>query len=75
MIIVAHSQPVAPGESQWHLFNDFLVHSVKTEDALTFYPTWKLPSVIAYQSNRFVNQVDYLWKDHLNTTLLYIDQK
>ncbi|CZR51913.1 related to PAN2-component of Pab1p-stimulated poly(A) ribonuclease [Phialocephala subalpina] len=73
LINVAHSQPVAPGESQWHLFNDFLVHAVKTEDALTFYPTWKLPSVIAYQNKRFINKIDHAWKQHLDIGLLYGD--
>lgn len=73
--VVAHSQPDPPMESQWHLFNDFLVHAVKTEEALTFHPTWKLPSVIAFQDKKYVNKIDHSWKQHLNTTLLYNDHK
>lgn len=73
--IVAHSQPETPQEDQWHLFNDFLVRPIKTEEALTFNTAWKLPSVISYQIKQFNNMIDNSWKQNLDTTLLYIDTK
>lgn len=74
-ITVAHSQPVAPAEPQWHLFNDFLVRPVKTEEALSFNTTWKMPSVITYQIKAANNRIDNSWKTNLDTSLLYIDRK
>lgn len=74
-VIVAHSQPTAPAESQWHLFNDFLVRPVKSEEALTFNTSWKVPSVIAYQIKAANNRIDNSWKQNLDTSLLYMDLK
>ncbi|KAG9237025.1 PAB-dependent poly(A)-specific ribonuclease subunit PAN2 [Amylocarpus encephaloides] len=74
LVNVAHSRPEAPGESQWHLFNDFLVRPIRTEDALTFNTSWKLPSVITYQLKRGNNHIDDSWKQNLDTSLLYRDQ-
>ena len=73
--LVAHSEQEAPGYSQWHLFNDFLVRSVSSEEALTFNTAWKLPSVIAFQVKEANNKIDTEWKNHLDTSLLYQDQK
>jgi len=75
IIIVAHSQPTAQVESQWHLFNDFLVRPTKPEDALTFNTTWKIPSVITYQIKAANNRIDKSWKKNLDTSLLYMDLK
>lgn len=75
MAIVAHAEPEAPGESQWHLFNDFLVRSVSTEEALTFNPSWKVPSVVAFQVKEANNKIDTTWKDNLDTSILYQDIK
>jgi PAB-dependent poly(A)-specific ribonuclease subunit 2 len=72
---VAHSRPTAPAESEWHLFNDFLVRPIKLEEALTFNTAWKLPSVIAYQVKRANNSIDNTWKQNLDPNLLYIDHK
>lgn len=58
-------------EDQWHLFNDFLVKKVSKEEALRFVPSWKLPSIIAYQIKKGRNVVDDSWKENLDTTLLY----
>ncbi|KAI9886097.1 MAG: hypothetical protein M1823_002115 [Watsoniomyces obsoletus] len=60
-------------ESQWHLFNDFLVKKVQKEEALRFVPSWKLPSILAYQVKRGSNAIDDSWKDNLDTSLLYRD--
>ncbi|KAF4469696.1 PAB-dependent poly(A)-specific ribonuclease subunit PAN2 [Fusarium albosuccineum] len=73
MVNVAHAQPEAPGESQWHLFNDFLVKSVSTEEALTFNPSWKVPSVVAYQVKEANNKIDMDWKKNIDTSILYQD--
>ncbi|WZH49224.1 ubiquitin carboxyl-terminal hydrolase-domain-containing protein [Fusarium acuminatum] len=67
------NEPEAPGESRWHLFNDFLVKSVTTEDALTFNTSWKVPSVIAYQVKDENNKIDTEWKKNIDTSILYQD--
>ncbi|KAF5027632.1 hypothetical protein F66182_258 [Fusarium sp. NRRL 66182] len=73
MVNVAHSEPEAPGESRWHLFNDFLVRSVSTEEALTFNTSWKVPSVVAYQVKDQNNKIDTEWKKNIDTSILYQD--
>jgi hypothetical protein len=73
--IVAHAEPEAPGESRWHLFNDFLVRSVSTEEALAFNTSWKVPSVIAYQIKDENNKIDTEWKNNIDTSILYQDFK
>jgi len=69
-IAVAHSQETAPSESQWHLFNDFLVQPISKEEALRFAP-WKMPCVLAFQRKEENNKMDNSWKDNLDTSLLY----
>jgi PAB-dependent poly(A)-specific ribonuclease subunit 2 len=73
MINVSHAEPQAPGESRWHLFNDFLVRSVSTEEALTFNTSWKSPSVLAYQIKEANNKIDLEWKRQLDVSILYQD--
>ncbi|RGP80901.1 pab-dependent poly a-specific ribonuclease subunit pan2 [Fusarium longipes] len=73
MVNVAHAEPEAPGESRWHLFNDFLVRSVSTEEALTFNTSWKVPSVVAYQVKDENNKIDTEWKKNIDTSILYQD--
>ncbi|KAL5604368.1 hypothetical protein BROUX41_002340 [Berkeleyomyces rouxiae] len=70
MIDVSHCEPQATGQRQWHLFNDFLVHSVPTEEAMNF-ASWKMPSVIAFQVKKANNTIDHTWKQQLDTRLLY----
>ncbi|KAA8565576.1 hypothetical protein EYC84_009428 [Monilinia fructicola] len=70
----SHSAPTAPAESQWFIFNDFLVAPMPTEDALSFNSSWKLPSVITYQIKDQNNRVDNAWKQNLDTSLLYADE-
>ncbi|KAH7175699.1 ubiquitin carboxyl-terminal hydrolase-domain-containing protein [Dactylonectria macrodidyma] len=71
MVNVAHAEPVAPAESQWHLFNDFHVRSVSTEEALAFNTSWKVPAVVAYQVKDANNKLDTDWKKNLDTSILY----
>ncbi|EKJ70854.1 hypothetical protein FPSE_09006 [Fusarium pseudograminearum CS3096] len=73
MVNVAHAEPEAPEESRWHLFNDFLVRSVSTEEALTFNTSWKVPSVVAYQLKDKNNKIDTEWKKNIDTSILYQD--
>ncbi|RYP10340.1 hypothetical protein DL765_008150 [Monosporascus sp. GIB2] len=73
MANVAHSAPVAPGENQWYLFNDFYVKPVSSEEALTFNTSWKTPSVLVYQLKASNNRMDSGWKQHLDPRLLYLD--
>ncbi|KAI1000322.1 PAN2-PAN3 deadenylation complex catalytic subunit [Podosphaera aphanis] len=74
MINVAHSQLEASTKSRWHLFNDFLVRPVSSEEALNFSPPWKTASVITYQISVANNQIDNSWKKNLDTSLLYMDK-
>lgn len=60
-------------ENNWHIFNDFLVTPVGKEDALDFAPKWKTPSVICFQARDPRNAIDNSWRNHLDTSLLYID--
>ncbi|KHO01669.1 Exonuclease, RNase T/DNA polymerase III [Metarhizium album ARSEF 1941] len=73
MINVAHAVPEPPGHSQWHLFNDFLVRSISTEEALAFNTSWKIPSVISFQIKEANNKIDSTWKDQLDTSILSHD--
>ncbi|KAL9483833.1 hypothetical protein ACSS6W_002622 [Trichoderma asperelloides] len=73
MVNVAHAEPNAPGQSQWHLFNDFLVRSVSSEEALSFNNSWKVPSVVTFQVKNANNKIDNSWKNNIDTSLLYQD--
>ncbi|KAG6053616.1 poly(A)-specific ribonuclease [Claviceps sp. LM77 group G4] len=73
MVNVAHAEPQASQQSQWHLFNDFLVRSVSAEEALTFNTSWKVPTVIAFQIKEANNKIDTTWKQHLDISILYHD--
>lgn len=75
VIIVAHAEQEVPPQSQWHLFNDFLVRSVSTEEALTFNTSWKVPSVVSFQVKEANNKIDSTWKEQLDTSILYHDLK
>lgn len=75
MSLVAHSSPVASPQSQWYLFNDFLVQPVTASEALSFNTSWKTPSVITYQIKRANNVMDNTWKQQLDTSLLYMDHR
>lgn len=66
---VAGTENEQPGN--WHIFNDFLVRKVETNDALSFDPRWKLPSVITYQVKHLSRKLDNSWKRSLNTGVLY----
>ncbi|ESZ94294.1 hypothetical protein SBOR_5290 [Sclerotinia borealis F-4128] len=74
LINVSHSAPIAPAESRWFLFNDFLVTPMPKEDALSFSSSWKLPSVITYQVKDENNRVDNSWKQNLDTSLLFANE-
>lgn len=58
-------------DTPWHLFNDFLVRSIPSEDALRFDVNWKLPAVLAYQVKSAAKVIDDSWKTNLDPTLLY----
>ncbi|KAL7275645.1 poly(A)-specific ribonuclease [Rhizina undulata] len=72
-INVALSSTTRQAQSNWHMFNDFLVKPVSREDALDFTPKWKMPSVLCFQAKSASNVVDNSWRDHLDTNLLYYD--
>ncbi|KAK4100548.1 hypothetical protein N658DRAFT_497289 [Parathielavia hyrcaniae] len=73
MINVAHAEGTPPGESKWHLFNDFSVRPVSAAEALTFNPAWKMPSVLLYQIKAASNKTNMEWKAKLDTSILYRD--
>ncbi|KAL9037628.1 MAG: hypothetical protein Q9180_003610 [Flavoplaca navasiana] len=60
-------------ESQWHLFNDFLVRKVDKEEALRFATTWKTPTILTYQYQGANNVIDDSWKDSLDTSCLFMN--
>lgn len=69
--VVALSSREVGEPDQWHLFNDFLVQPIPKEDALKFDPSWKRPSVIAYQLKSSNHHIDDSWKKNLDTSLLF----
>jgi PAB-dependent poly(A)-specific ribonuclease subunit 2 len=71
LIDVSISSQQPESESQWHLFNDFLVTEVSREEALKFNEAWKMPSVLAYQVKSARHNVDDSWKEALDATLLF----
>ncbi|ROW03387.1 hypothetical protein VSDG_01414 [Cytospora chrysosperma] len=75
MVNVAHAEPEPPGESQWHLFNDFSVKQVSTAEALTFNTRWKMPSMLVYQLKTANNQLDTDWVKNIDTSVLHMDFK
>ncbi|KAK2599384.1 hypothetical protein N8I77_011142 [Diaporthe amygdali] len=75
MVNVAHAEPTAPGDSQWHLFNDFSVKPVSAAEALTFNARWKMPSVLVYQLKTANNDLDTEWVKNIDTSVLHIDFK
>lgn len=70
-IDVSISAPDKSKTSNWHLFNDFLVHPVSAEEALQFHPAWKLPSIITYQAKPMSHMIDDTWKTAIDTRILY----
>jgi PAB-dependent poly(A)-specific ribonuclease subunit 2 len=68
---VALSSTDTGDTNEWYLFNDFLVRQTNKEDTLRFDPSWKLPSVLAYQLKSASHLIDDTWKSHLDTSLLY----
>lgn len=57
--------------SDWYLFNDFLVRQIPEDQALRFDPAWKLPSIIAYEFKSERQRIDHSWQDHLDPTILF----
>lgn len=74
-ISVAHAEPTPPGDSQWHLFNDFSVKPVSAAEALTFNSRWKMPSVLVYQLKTANNNLDTEWAKNIDTSVLHFDFK
>lgn len=33
---------------RWYVFNDFVVSEIQPEEAVSFFPDWKLPCVLVY---------------------------
>lgn len=75
LLTVAHAEPEAPEESQWHLFNDFSVKPVSAAEALTFNTRWKMPSMLVYQLKTANNKLDTDWVKNIDTSVLHIDFK
>lgn len=58
-------------KNRWHLFNDFLVTEIDSDEALKFNQPWKAPCVLAFQAKDARHAVDDSWKNALDTTLLF----
>ncbi|KAK9478140.1 ubiquitin carboxyl-terminal hydrolase-domain-containing protein [Lipomyces japonicus] len=64
--------PVAAGQKEWYLFNDFMVRPLTESECLKFDYTWKTPVTLVYQSsNSNFSEFDSSWKDRLDMMLLY----
>jgi PAB-dependent poly(A)-specific ribonuclease subunit 2 len=70
-MIAAISERNPSEESQWHLFNDFLVRQVTKDEALRFVQSWKMPVILTYQIKSARHAIDDSWKDSLETACLY----
>jgi PAB-dependent poly(A)-specific ribonuclease subunit 2 len=70
-INTAPSSREAVTDDKWHLFNDFLVRPIPKEEALRFEPSWKLPSVLTFQTKADRHEIDDTWKENLDTSILY----
>lgn len=68
---MAHAAPEPPEESQWHLFNDFLVAPVSADEALSFNSAWKMPTVVVFQAKEANNHLNSDWKSQIDTSILY----
>ena len=71
LVNVGASHPDSTTRENWHLFNDFMVRPVSSQEALQFDARWKLPSIITYQAKQMCNYVDDSWKSHLDTSILF----
>ena len=58
-------------KESWHLFNDFMVRPVSSQEALHFDPRWKLPSTITYQARSHSHHLDQTWQSQIDTSILY----
>ena len=65
------SDPDPSQRERWHLFNDFMVRPVSTQEALHFDARWKLPSIITYQAKRVSHDIDDEWKSEIDTSILF----
>lgn len=70
-MLVAISERNSSDQSRWHLFNDFLVRQVATEEALHFAASWKNPVILTYQISTARHALDDSWKKSLDTACLY----
>ena len=43
-----YSQTEVTDSSQWYIFNDFAVSPISLEEAISFFPDWKLPCLLFY---------------------------
>ncbi|CAK7220464.1 poly(A)-specific ribonuclease [Sporothrix eucalyptigena] len=73
MVNVGYSEPTAPEQPQWHLFNDFLVRQTSPNEALSFNTNWKTPSVVVFQLKTNNNKIDMEWKSRIDTSVLYLN--
>ncbi|KAK4229481.1 PAB-dependent poly(A)-specific ribonuclease subunit PAN2 [Podospora fimiseda] len=77
LVNVAHSEEEGRdnnASARWHLFNDFAVRPVSTEEALTFNAEWKMPSVIMYQIKAACGRgQNDSWRRGLDTSILFRD--
>lgn len=71
--LAAISEIIPSEQSQWHLFNDFLVRQVSKEEALRLVLSWKMPVILTYQVKSARHAIDDGWKESLETSCLYFN--
>ncbi|ODV88230.1 hypothetical protein CANARDRAFT_26383 [[Candida] arabinofermentans NRRL YB-2248] len=60
--------------SQWYLFNDFLVTKISEEEVLNLTHWWKRPVVVVYRSTEAESSFNYEdWKTTIDDSILYRD--
>ncbi|EPX74544.1 ubiquitin carboxy terminal hydrolase [Schizosaccharomyces octosporus yFS286] len=55
-------------DSQWYIFNDFLVKQISEEEALNVHGPWKIPAMLCYEK---LDMKIPQWDDVSDFTLLY----
>lgn len=72
--MVTFVRPTAAEESNWLLFNDFLVKEVTSEEALSYPGPWKVPSVLSYERVKDLGmQTHDMFAPKLDKSILFQD--
>ncbi|XP_046443074.1 PAN2-PAN3 deadenylation complex catalytic subunit PAN2-like isoform X2 [Daphnia pulex] len=51
----SETSPEENNSSNWYVFNDFAVNPINPDEAISFFPDWKLPCLLFYSKNETTN--------------------